>query len=395
MNKRWWQDKVAVTGIGHTEYSRGLNRSELDMAAEAIYQAVADAGLEPKDIDGLSCYNIQGEGMNNHLHQALGLGNMSHYVTHPHGGGSYAAVIGVAALGVAAGLCNHLVAYRSRARGRKSFFGDGMNQGGRPWEKVESRVTNTQQYHVPFGMQSPVQEMAAIAQRYMHDYGITEDHLANVAIANRTHATRNPHAVMRAPITMEDHHNSRFIAEPLRLLDCCIETDGACAVVLSRTDEARNMPNKPAIIHAFAQHVQPAHYHLTEWFRFPRHEMAAGLGRRLFEQSDVKPDDIDAAMFYDHFTPMVLLSIEDLGFCGRGEAGAFSENGALIAPDGRLPINTHGGQMSEAYVHGFNNVLEGVRQIRGTSTSQVPDAKATVVMAANSDPTAAFILRGD
>ena len=395
MSSLWWQDKAAITGIGHTDYAKGLGRSELDMAAEAIYKAVAEAGLKPGDIDGLSCYNLQGEGTNNHLHQALGLGNMSHYVTHPHGGGAYAATVGVAALGVAAGLCNHLVAYRSRARGRQSSFGGGTNQGGRPWEKVEQRLGNTQQYHVPFGLQSPVQEMAVIAQRYMHDCGITEDHFANVSIANRTHATRNPHAVMREPITMEDHHSSRMIADPLRLFDCCIETDGACAVVISRTEEARNMPQKPAIIHAFAQHVQPAHYHLTEWWRFPRDELGSGLGRRLFEQSDFKHDDIAAAMFYDHFTPMVLLGIEDLGFCGRGEAGAFSEGGALIAPDGRLPINTHGGQMSEAYVHGFNNVLEGVRQVRSTSSSQVPEAKAAVVMGANSDPTAAFILRGD
>ena len=393
MSELWWQDKAAITGIGQTPYSKGLNRSEMSMAAEAIYNAIADAGLKPADIDGLSAYNLQVEGNNNHLHQALGLGNMSYYVTQPHGGGSYAAVVTSGALGVAAGLCNHLIAFRSRARGRQSKFGPGGNQGGRPWESVESRITTGFQYHVPFGLQSPVQEMATIARRYMHDYGWTEDHFGNAAVAFRYHGSRNPNAVMRAPITLEDHNNSRMISDPLRLFDCCIETDGACAIVISRTDEARNMPNAPAMVHAMTQHVQPAHYQLTEWWRWPRDELGSGLGKRLFAQSEFKHEDIAALMVYDHFTPMALLAIEDLGFCGRGEAGAFSENGALQAPNGRLPMNTNGGQHSEAFIHGFNNVLEAVRQIRGSSTSQVPDAKAVAVMAANSDPTGAFILR--
>jgi len=155
------------------------------------------------------------------------------------------------------------------------------------------------------------------------------------------------------------------------------------------------MPRPPALLHAFAQHVQPAHYHMTEWFRMDRDALASGLGRRLFEQSDVRHDGIAAAMLFDHFTPMVLLSLEDLGFCGRGEGGAFSEGGALEWPDGRLPVNTHGGQLSEAFVHGFNNVLEAVRQIRGTSSAQVPGAKAVLVAGAASDPSSAIILRGD
>ena len=231
----------------------------------------------------------------------------------------------------------------------------------------------------------------------MHDYGITEDHFANVAVALRKHATRNPLSVMgrRGPLTREDHNESRFIADPLRLFDCCIETDGAVAVVVSRVEEARNLRHPPAVIHAVAQHTQPAHYHLTEWWRWNRDDMAKVLGQRLWEKADVGPGDIDAVMLYDHFTPMVLLALEDLGFCGRGEGGAFSENGALEGPNGRLPVNTHGGQHSEAFIHGMNNVTEGVRQIRGTSTTQVTGAKAVVVGAASSDPTGAFILRAE
>ena len=186
MTKLWWQDQAAITGIGQTEYSRGLNRSEWDMAAEAIFKAIDDAGLKPEDIDGLSTYNLQYEGFNNYMYQLLGLGNISYYVSQPHGGGSYASTLAHGALGVAAGQCNHLVAFRSRARGRKSIFGPGTNEGGRPWEKVEPRLLNGWQYHVPFGLQSPVQEAAAITTRYMHDYGWTEDHLGNVAVALRT-----------------------------------------------------------------------------------------------------------------------------------------------------------------------------------------------------------------
>ncbi len=398
MSKLWWQDKAAITGIGQTEYSRGLNRSEWDMAAEAIFKAIDDAGLKPEDIDGLSTFNLQYEGFNNYMHQLLGLGNISYYVSQPHGGGSYASTLAHGALGVAAGQCNHLVAFRSRARGRKSVFGPGTNEGGRPWEKVEPRILNGWQYHVPFGLQSPVQEAAAITTRYMHDYGWTEDHLGNVAVALRTHGSRNPNAVMRAPITLEDHNNSRMISSPLRLLDCCIETDGACAVVVSRADYAKDAPNPPAYFHAYTQSNQPAHYQLTEWFhkgRWDRDTTGPRLGERLFAQSDFTHDQIAALMAYDHFTSFVILSIEDLGFCGRGEGGDFTEGGALIAPGGRLPVNTHGGQHSEAFIHGFNNVVEAARQIRGTSTSQVPDARAVVVIEALSDPCGAFILRSD
>ena len=396
MPKSLIQDKAAITGIGQTEFSQGLNRSVMDMAAEAIFKAIDDAGLKPEDIDGMSRYHMQDE-WENWIHATVGLGEITYYADQPHGGGSYAAVIISTAMGVATGLCNHVIAFRSRARGRKSVFGPGGDQGGRPWEKVEARIPGTMQYFRPFGLMSPVQEMGAIAQRYMHDYGITEEHFANVAIAIRNHAVRNPNSVMgrRGPISMDEHHDSRMIADPIRLLDCCIETDGAVAVVVSRVEAARDLRQPLAVIHTMAQHTQPAHYHLTEWWRFNRDEMALELGRRLFERSDFKPDDIDAVMLYDHFTPMVLLALEDLGFCERGEGGAFSENGALEGPDGRLPVNTHGGQLSEAFIHGFNNVPEAVRQIRGTSTTQVPGARAVAVSAASSDPTGAFILRGD
>ncbi len=389
----WWQDKTAITGIGHTEYGRGLRRSETDLATEAITGAVADAGLEPADIDGLATFSTQSEGTNNYIRQAMPVGNARYYVSVPHGGGGYPAVVANGAMGVAAGQCRHLVAYRAGARGKGSARGEGYRAGGRPWERAGERIVDTSQYQVPFGVMSPVQAVAIIAQRYIHNFGAAETGFADVAVAARKHAARNPNAVLREPITSEDHHRSRMVADPLRLLDCCLETDGAAAVVISGVDDARNMPHTPALLHAFAQSVSPAHYNLTEWWRSDRDGLATGVGRRLFEQSEFKWPDIDAAMLFDHFTPMVLLALEDLGFCGRGEGSAFARDGGLEWPSGRLPVNTHGGQLSEAFVHGFNNILEAVRQVRGTSTAQVVGAEAVTVAGSVSGPSSAMILR--
>ncbi len=219
----WWQDKTAITGIGHTEYGRGLRRSETDLATEAITGAVADAGLEPADIDGLATFSTQSEGTNNYIRQAMPVGNARYYVSVPHGGGGYPAVVANGAMGVAAGQCRHLVAYRAGARGKGSARGEGDRAGGRPWERAGERIVDTSQYQVPFGVMSPVQAVAIIAQRYIHNFGATETGFADVAVAARKHAARNPNAVLREPITSEDHHRSRMVADPLRLLDCCLE----------------------------------------------------------------------------------------------------------------------------------------------------------------------------
>jgi acetyl-CoA acetyltransferase len=234
--------------------------------------------------------------------------------------------------------------------------------------------------------------MALIARRHMLDHGTSEDHFGEVACAIRSHAVSNPHALMRTPMTLADHHASRFVAEPLRLLDCCIETDGGSAIVLTDTARARDRPARPAWVLATAQCLGPAHHHPHDWFAFDRRRWVTAAAERLWGRAGVRPEDVDAAMLYDHFTPMVLLALEDWGFCGEGESGGFVEGGALRAPHGRLPVNTHGGQLSEAFIHGFNNWNEAVRQLRGTSTCQVPDAEIVFVAAASSDPYGAVLL---
>jgi acetyl-CoA acetyltransferase len=382
---------AAIAGIGQTQFSKQIGITEAEVAARAVSAALDDAGLGTKDVDGLCLYDIESNTIADVV-AMLGLRDVRFFSTHSHGGGSYCAVVASAAAAIAAGHAATVLAFRARNRGRRSSAGTGMMDGGRPWEKIAPRIGGMYQWQVPFGIAAPAHEMALIARRHMLDYGTTDDHFGEVACAIRSHAVRNPNALMREPMTRDDHHASRWIAEPLRLLDCCIETDGGCAIVLTSAERARDLRQPPAYVRAAVQCLGPAHHHPHDWFAFDRRSWVTAAAERLWAAADVRPDDVDAAMLYDHFTPMVLLALEDWGFCGEGESGGFVENGALRGPAGRLPVNTHGGQLSEAFIHGFNNWNEAVRQLRGTSTCQVPDAELVFVAAASSDPYGAVVL---
>jgi acetyl-CoA acetyltransferase len=229
----------------------------------------------------------------------------------------------------------------------------------------------------------------------MHEFGATRDHLANVALAFRKHANRNPNATMGGrTLTRDEYMNARWISEPLCLYDNCLETDGALAAVIVSAERAKNLPNVPAYIHSGAQGIPPQHVGMINFFTDdPLLGPSWAAAKRLWANSDFKPADVKVAQIYDAFSPLIPLSLEGYGFCERGEGGAFTENGALEWPDGRLPTNTSGGGMSEAYVHGFNLVLEGVRQIRGTSTSQVEGADVSLVTSGEGVPTSALLLR--
>ncbi len=383
--------RAAIVGIGQTEFSKRIGITEAEVACRAIAAALADAGLTKDDVDGLCLYDIESNGVADVV-TMLGLRDVGFFSTHSHGGGSYCAVVASAAAAITGGLATTVLAFRARNRGRRSSAGTGMMDGGRPWEKIAPRIEGMYQWQVPFGIAAPAHEMALIARRHMLDYGTTDDHFGEVACAIRSHAATNPHALMREPMTLADHHASRWIAEPLRLLDCCIETDGGCAIVLTSAERARDLRERPAWVQAAVQCLGPAHHHPHDWFAFDRRAWMTAAAERLWSTAGVRPEDVDAAMLYDHFTPMVLLALEDWGFCGEGESGAFVADGALRGPSGRLPVNTHGGQLSEAFIHGFNNWNEAVRQIRGTSTCQVPDAELVFVGAASSDPYGAVLL---
>ena len=250
------------------------------------------------------------------------------------------------------------------------------------------------QWSRPFGLLRPVDEVAMLTRRYMHEYGGTRDHLANVALAFRKHANMNPNATMyHKPMTREDYMNARWISEPLCLFDNCLETDGALAAVIVSSERARDLKQKPAYIHSFGQGLPAQHQTMTNYFcDDPLRGPAWACARQLWAGSEIGPQDVSVAQIYDAFSPLIPLSLEGYGFCERGEGGSFTDDGALEL-GGRLPTNTSGGGMSEAYVHGFNLVLEGVRQIRGTSTAQVEGAESCLVTSGEGVPTSALLLR--
>ena len=231
----------------------------------------------------------------------------------------------------------------------------------------------------------------------MHEYGATRDHLANVALASRKHANRNPLAQMyEKKMTREDYMNARWISEPLCLFDNCLETDGAVACVITSAERAKDLRQPPALIHAFGQGINPQHQVMTNYHRDdPLMGPAWACAEVLWRNADVTPDDVDVAQIYDAFSPLIPLSLEGYGFCKRGEGAEFTNDGNIEWPNGRLPVNTAGGGMSEAYVHGFNLILEGARQIRGTSTAQVEGADVSLVTSGEGVPTSAIVFTKD
>ena len=387
------RDRAAIVGIGQTPFAKHLGRSEYDMALEAILAACADAGIAPRDIDGTVRYDIETTD-EEQLLAALGNPLLRWFASSAWGGGGSASVLVLAAGAIAAGLATIVLVYRSRARGKHSAYGKGQHLGGRYWERLDTALPGLNGWHVPHGLVSAFQEMAMIAMRHRIEYGTTDDQYAEVAVAFREHARLNPNAVMRTPMTIADHHASRMISDPLRLLDCCIETDGAVALIVTSAERARDLRQRPAYILSGAMAGGGHHIRLSTFYERDRFDDGAPrVARQLWETAGVGPEDVDVAFFYDFFTPLVIMGLEDYGFAPRGEGGAFVEGGGIAWPDGRLPCNTNGGQLSEAFVHGFNNTVEAVRQIRGTSTSQVPGCRATLVTGASGVATSALVLR--
>ncbi|MGH7818330.1 MAG: lipid-transfer protein, partial [Candidatus Binatia bacterium] len=295
MAERSIRDRAAVVGIGQTAFGKRLGRSELDMAIEAILAACDDAGISPRVIDGIVRYDMETTDEEN-LYAALGRPEIRFFSGTPFGGGGSAAVLVVAASAIASGMAETVLVYRSRARGKQSAYGQAPNQGGRYWERLGGRLPGLNQWHVPQGLVSAFQEMAMISMRHRIEYGTTDDQYADVAIAFRNHATRNPAAVMRTPMTREDHHASRMISDPLRLYDCNIETDGACAMIVTSADRARDARHRPAWIRAGAMAAGSHHVRLSTYFDHPREEDSVRrVAARLWRMAGVSPSDVDVA----------------------------------------------------------------------------------------------------
>ena len=381
--------RAAIAGIGATEFSKDSGRSELRLAVECVRSALDDAGLAPSDVDGLVTFTMD---TNSEIAVAreLQIPELKFFSRINFGGGAAAATVQQAAMAVATGVADVVVAYRAFNERSGHRFGQVSTAAA---QQVNTNGIDNA-FHYPAGIATPAATVAMAARRYMHDFGATSEDFGRIAVIDRARAATNPAAWFYGdPITLQQHQESKFVAEPLHLLDCCQESDGGVALVVTSSERARDLRQPPAAIMAAAQGSGPDQYVMTSYYR----DALTGLpemgvvGRQLWEQSGLRPGDMDLAVLYDHFTPYVLMQLEELGFCGRGEAPGFLASGACEL-EGALPLNPHGGQLGEAYIHGMNGIAEAVRQMRGTAANQVPGAERAVVTAGTGVPTSALVL---
>ena len=384
------RDATAITGIGQTEFSRHAGRTELQLASEAIVAACADAQIDMGEIDGLVSYTIDPV-EESELVRSVGLQEIGYSARVPYGGGGSMGVLMHAAAAVAAGVSDVVVAYRAvRARSGATRFGGAkvaVNFGN------THAGTTASQWCTPHGALTPASWIALNATRYMHQFGVTNEDFGRAVVQLRAYAATNPDAWgYQRPMTLADHQASRWIAEPaIRMFDCCQETDGAIAIVITSRERAAALANPPVGIAAvagaglFEQEIASDHYRPD----LSVMDSSVVLARRLFDDAGFRRDEIDLAMIYDAFSPILLMQLEALGFCGFGEANDFVGDGNL-APGGALPCNTNGGLIGEGYIHGLNMVTEAVRQIRGSAANQLPAVDLALVSASR---TGAILMR--
>jgi len=371
--------RAAIVGIGQTEFSKASGRSELQLAAEAIRAALDDAGLVAADVDGLITFTLDGSDEVG-VTRCLGIPEVKYTSRIPQGGAASVAVIFHAISAVLSGVCDVVVVWRAMNERSQFRFGQPMARGNIPAGGGSSFM----EWCLPFGAQSPASWEALTAQAYMHKYGAANEDFGRVSVLLRKHAASNPAAWFYGkPITLEEHQASRWIVAPsLRLLDCCQESDGGVAVVIAREDRARDLRQRPVIIHGavttlpFNHEIISDYYHGHDLTQLP---MGRRVAARLKELTGIAPSETQVAMIYDNFTPQILMQLEAYGFCGAGEAKDYIRAGNLEL-DGRSPLSPNGGHIGEGYIHGMNLITEGVRQARGTAVNQVNDVE-TVFLA--------------
>jgi acetyl-CoA acetyltransferase len=383
---------TAIAGIGATAFTKASGRTPMQLAVEACVLACEDAGLEPGRVDGMVTFAAE-QNPEIEVARNLGVAQLRHLSMINHGGGAPCGTVAQAAMAVASGQCDYALAYRAFNERSWHRFGTGVQSRAAGSEAIDTQFAWTS----PYGLLTPASWVAMFATRYMHEYGATSLDFGRVAVADRKHAATNPKAhFYQRPMTLEDHQNSRWIVEPLHLLDCCQESDGGQALLVTTIERARDLKGVPAVIAGAAQGVSDDQHMMRSYFRdsitsIPEMKLCAD---QLWSQSGLSASDIQAAILYDHFSPLVLPQLEEFGFCPRGEAKDFIADGA-IELGGRLPINTHGGQLGEAYIHGMNGIAEAVRLVRGTSVNQVEGAENVLVTAATAVPTSALLIQKD
>lgn len=384
-----FSNKAAIVGIGATEFSKESGRSELQLAAECVVDALADAGIDPAEVDGMSTFTMD-KNPESEVHRIIGGKNLKFFSRIDYGGGAACGVVMQAAMAIALGVCEVAVVYR--AFNERSQYRYGLGNSHKT--AAHNYDGATRAWGGVHGLVSPASNVAMSATRYMYEYGATSEDFGRYCVLARKHAANNPRAwFYQKPITLEDHQTSRWIVEPLRLLDCCQESDGGVALVITSVERARKLKHAPAVIRAASQGSCDDQHNMTSYYReniahLPEMKLVAD---QLWSMSGLKPGDMQYATIYDHFSPYVFQQLEALGYCEAGQAKDFVRDGSLEL-DGSLPTNTHGGQLGEAYIHGVNGISEAVRQIRGTSCNQVRGVENAIVTAGTGVPTSGLIL---
>lgn len=349
------RDRTAIAGVGSTGYSRNFGVSTQTLALRAIADALEDAGLGVDDVDGVACHRVNDSIPASQISHALGIQDLRYHLDLFGGGSVSASVVGSAAMAVATGVAEVVVCWRAvNARSETRMGGTG--RAAPPGVEF--------QYQAPYGYLTPPQQFAMASRAYLDAFEVTPEQTGTIAVTQRRFAVDNERAIMREPIDMDAYLASRMIAEPLRLLDCCLETDAAVAIVVTSAERARHLAKTPVLISGAV--FGSGHTLYSNDRGDLTRTAAADASRRLYEMAGVGPSEVDVAELYDAFTPLVLLQLEDYGFCAKGDAGAFVEDGST-GPGGAIPVNTHGGHLSEGYAHGLNHVLEAVEQLRGSS----------------------------
>ncbi|MEZ4217482.1 MAG: lipid-transfer protein [Myxococcota bacterium] len=371
---------AAIVGIGQTEFSKDSGRSELQLACECITAALDDAGLAPRDVDGMSTFTID----NNEdvdLVRALGVENLRFSSRVGHGGGGSVGPLAHAVAAVDSGQADVVVCWRAMNERSEYRFGTSQMGASRGQAGAGSGFI---EWSLPFGAASPAAWTSVQAARYMHVYGVTNEDFGHVSVQLRKNASTNPNAWFYGkPITLADHQASRWIVEPVfRLLDCTQESDGGVAVVVTSRERARDLRQPPVRIVGATEAVPREFETVTSYYHDDLTRFAAGIAcaKELYGRTGLGPRDMQVAMLYDHFTIAVLWHLEAWGFCEPGEAAAFVKDGH-IALDGTIPVSPNGGHIGEAYIHGMNNIAEAVRQVRGTAANPVKDVEHVLVSA--------------
>ncbi len=372
---------VAIVGVGATPYyPRGGSAPQtvLELAGKAILAACEDAGISVTKLDGFAYYSEASAGYGDKMDTAtfmetLGIPEVTFSAAVTSGGGGSAGAIGLARAALVAGDATFVVTVMALQQLKQrlgTVFG-------------AAQVDPLNSFLMPSGLVGPGHLMSVLTRRHMYLYGTRREAFAEIAISTRENARNRPKALKRDPITLEDYFNARMIADPLCLLDFCLETDGAVAVITTTMDRAKDLRQKPVKVVASAHGGRREWGRAFAWFGMQDPDFAssghAPIAERIYRSGGIEPSDIDVALLYDHFTPMVLMQLEDYGFCAKGEGGPFVESGAIRFNGGSLPLNTHGGQLSEAYIIGMTHIKEGVEQIRGTAINQVAGAELALV----------------